>query len=502
MMNCALAMQFSTEFMNSISIETILRLGKLADLQSIKLRAEGWTDKSTPAVGNDRYGRVIFQNGDRHELALPVGRLVKWTRLLPDRPGSHLEHTTHGAHWVKDPPREIGIDFDKDGQLLVCAGSSQLIFRARTEEQAQTKVPLPIYMLDAGPSHNTEFKLLNQPDGLDDELKAARVAKLTQSQLRKIANARVAEKDALKHLKDEAAAHCKRMAKMEAMTPAQAVSEAKAYREARRFVRRLLSNPTEKPAFLKTVGDVIPGREGYEAREDVSESAAFDLRCSEYLEANRKLVDYKPRSRWGRAIESATEKKTCVMRLALGKLNGVLLDAAKRVLAEQTAGQYPEKSDWDDFRTIPNAAYNHGGWSYHKARQYVRQWPQDKAKLVVAFMEARTARIDAEAMLTRARAKVAVKTATAAAGIPVEPPVSPTAETPMPDFSPTPPPETETQQKDQIMPVKVTLKRDKECKGSVRFATDDEKAPVTNVYLMRTHPAAATAKEITITVEA
>jgi hypothetical protein len=117
-------------------------------------------------------------------------------------------------------------------------------------------------------------------------------------------------------------------------------------------------------------------------------------------------------------------------------------------------------------------------------------------------MEARTARIDAEAMLTRARAKVAVKTATAAAGIPVEPPVSPTAETPMPDFSPTPPPETETQQKDQIMPVKVTLKRDKECKGSVRFATDDEKAPVTNVYLMRTHPAAATAKEITITVEA
>lgn len=47
----------------------------------------------------------------------------------------------------------------------------------------------------------------------------------------------------------------------------------------------------------------------------------------------------------------------------------------------------------------------------------------------------------------------------------------------------------------------VTLKRDKECKGSVRFATDDEKQPVTNIYVSRTIPEVATAQTVTVTVE-
>jgi hypothetical protein len=52
------------------------------------------------------------------------------------------------------------------------------------------------------------------------------------------------------------------------------------------------------------------------------------------------------------------------------------------------------------------------------------------------------------------------------------------------------------------MPAKqVVLKRDKECKGSVRFITEDPKAPVTNVYLSREHPGCNEARSVVITIE-
>ena len=49
--------------------------------------------------------------------------------------------------------------------------------------------------------------------------------------------------------------------------------------------------------------------------------------------------------------------------------------------------------------------------------------------------------------------------------------------------------------------VTVILKRDKECKGSVRFSTSDEKAPLTNVYLSRAVKGCNEATEITVTVK-
>lgn len=49
--------------------------------------------------------------------------------------------------------------------------------------------------------------------------------------------------------------------------------------------------------------------------------------------------------------------------------------------------------------------------------------------------------------------------------------------------------------------IEVTLKRDKECKGSVRFATDDEQAPVTNLYISRSVPEVNGAQSVKVTVE-
>lgn len=46
----------------------------------------------------------------------------------------------------------------------------------------------------------------------------------------------------------------------------------------------------------------------------------------------------------------------------------------------------------------------------------------------------------------------------------------------------------------------IHMKRDKDCKHSVRFATDDEKEPVQSVYVSRSIPAVETAREITVTI--
>lgn len=47
----------------------------------------------------------------------------------------------------------------------------------------------------------------------------------------------------------------------------------------------------------------------------------------------------------------------------------------------------------------------------------------------------------------------------------------------------------------------VVLTKDKDCKGSVRFATDDVKARLTNVYVSRALPGIDDARRVKITVE-
>lgn len=51
------------------------------------------------------------------------------------------------------------------------------------------------------------------------------------------------------------------------------------------------------------------------------------------------------------------------------------------------------------------------------------------------------------------------------------------------------------------MKVTIEMQREKECKGSVRFSTPDEKAPVTNVYVSRSMPGVNDAQKIVVTVE-
>lgn len=49
--------------------------------------------------------------------------------------------------------------------------------------------------------------------------------------------------------------------------------------------------------------------------------------------------------------------------------------------------------------------------------------------------------------------------------------------------------------------ISIKMQRDKECKGSIRFSTKDEDAPITNVYISREVKEVAFAKEVTIYLE-
>jgi len=48
--------------------------------------------------------------------------------------------------------------------------------------------------------------------------------------------------------------------------------------------------------------------------------------------------------------------------------------------------------------------------------------------------------------------------------------------------------------------IEIVMFRDKECKHSVRFATNDEQAPVRNVYVNRTVPGVDKTKFVTVRV--
>ena len=47
----------------------------------------------------------------------------------------------------------------------------------------------------------------------------------------------------------------------------------------------------------------------------------------------------------------------------------------------------------------------------------------------------------------------------------------------------------------------IELKKDKDCKGSIRFVTSDDKAPIDNVYVSRSMPGINNATTVRVTIE-
>lgn len=121
--------------MNTITTQTVDKLGLLADLNAAKLSGEGWTAAHSDAVGSDRFGKVIFNNGATHELVLPIGLIRKWTRLL-----------NRGLPPYQSACNEIGVEFDKDNRLKLMAGASQITFNNRP---LLASGHMPTYILNA-----------------------------------------------------------------------------------------------------------------------------------------------------------------------------------------------------------------------------------------------------------------------------------------------------------------------------------------------------------------
>jgi hypothetical protein len=148
-----------------------------------------------------------------------------------------------------------------------------------------------------------------------------------------------------------------------------------------------------------------------------------------------------------------------------------------------------QEGDYDSWRSIWDAADSYGHSNcYHSDRLLIRKWPRDKARLVAEFMEARQKRMAAE---SEAQPKPQP-----------EPQPEQPADEPMAIEETFPPnPQTETQNERQNMSQQIKMKVGKPCKHSIRFETDDPKAPVSNVYVSRAMPGIESAKEITVTVE-
>lgn len=359
--------------MNTITTDTIKNLGLLADLNAARLSGEGWTAAHSDAVGIDRFGKVTFNNGQTHELVLPIGLVRKWTRLLDSKPAT-----------------EIGVEFDKDNRLKLLAGASQITFNERIPIG---NAPLPTYILNAEDKgrvnwHDGEFKLASGEVNLDDikNLRKAASDVRRQSAIIKLCDK---ERAALKALRQGAKFYCDQMAQLDSIFLIDAIAEAKAFRDARRFARKTLEDPTQKPDWLLTQGKTEPPDDFYpQGYTHTSESENFDIALAKYVEAKRHLDSYKPKWAGSRAADEQREKRGIAVKHAQCDLN--------RILKEALCRRFGINLKLEGWRAPGDAA---DGWysdSYHRTRRRVRHWKSEKAELATTYMLAREIRKEAQ----------------------------------------------------------------------------------------------------------
>ena len=381
--------------MNTITTDTIKNLGFVADLNAAKLSGEGWSPRFSNALTSERHGKVIFKNGAVHELVLPIGTMRKWAGLLD----AGLPHRKHA-----DP--EIGVEFEANNRLTLLHGPSRITFNSRDPKSVPD---LPTYTLDAGPApdrihdpataaqwHEGEFKLVGGPASLEEikGLRKTAAVKRKQVACEKLLGK---ERQALERLRDGAQSQCERLARLARVPLAEAVAEAKRFRDLRRFARKTLADPTVKPEWLLTEGKVHPADDvfvnGYTA---TSESENYDLALAKYQAAKAKCDSYKPKHAWSRVADAQKAKRAQVAGAALSDLNGILESALARRFGDNTD---PKLDGW---RQPKDAAYSWwtGNRSYHETRRGIRNWKSHKAELATVYLLARQRRLDAQKGVT------------------------------------------------------------------------------------------------------
>lgn len=365
--------------MNTITTQTIDKLGLLADLNAAKLIGEGWTPTHCAAVTSDRMGKLIFRNGSTHELTLPIGMIRKWARMV-----------NNGLPSYQQPDPEITVEFDDKNRVKFQHRASEITFNGRTPNGPT----VPDYILDAGPDHNTEFKLESKEASMD-ELKGLRNKAATDRKLVAIAKLRGKEKVALKALRTAAKYQRERLAQLDRITLADAVAESKRFRDAKRFVRKVLADPTVKPAWLLTEGKVHPADDYWpQGYKENSESENYDYALADYVKAKNHLDTYKPRG-WSRHAVEEREKRTATANSAFNEVKRVLDSALARHLGDNTD---PRLEGW---RSPGDAARGWSEESYHDTRRRVRNWKSEKAELATTYLLARQRRIDSEGKVKR-----------------------------------------------------------------------------------------------------
>lgn len=360
--------------MNTITKSTVLALAQAHELRRIELQAEGFMARGCAALSADRIGVVKFLNGCEHKLVLPVGKMAKWAKLAEGD--------------------EIGVEFNPQNELYslrLSNGGSVIEF---LDQVSKLDTLTPAFTLDAGPTHDGEFKLTSGGD-IDGKIKTAKQAAAAHKRLAAIAKLKGQERKALDALKASAKEHCERVALLAKVQFSDAVKEAKSFRDARRFVRRTVAAFTVKPEWLASNWHIAWGVSSLH-----DEPGDYEYALLRYNEAVEKSATYKPRKAWSRHAEMEIEKRADDVKACKARLIEVLRSAAKRYLEAQPAAYYWKDFAQDVWRGPGDAAYGffYQG-SYHKTRKEVRERPLYKAQAVNEYISAREARINAESKI-------------------------------------------------------------------------------------------------------
>ena len=350
--------------MYTITTTTVGQLARVHELARIELQGEGWTPRNCPALGTDHYTRLTWRNGREYDTVLPLARLCKWARL--------------------GGGQELAVALAEDGSVTLREGSGEVRFNPHSDDKAT----LPHFTLDGNETDTCgEFKLIGAEDALQ-KLAQARKAHKAQKEVAAVAKLRVCERQALGRLREGAAKHCERLALLASMTFAEAVADAVAFRDARRLVRRTLASFETMPDWL--------GREQGEPDErgwrQLSEVEQFGHALQEYQTAKEKEDGYAPRKSWSRHAGYERDKRRKETGRRRHNLLSMLGSALSRKLGGHSLGNM-------DRRQLADATHFPQIGDYNRARQFVRTWAQDKARLASDYTLAREARVKAQKAL-------------------------------------------------------------------------------------------------------
>lgn len=373
-----------------------------------------------PANSPD-WARVQFVNGSTTDTALPIGRLAKWAKTLPEGACLTAEITgeTIAFRYIWPDART----YTSEIRLRLHAEQAPVATRHHKRLGTTTGTPRDFFgapLAATAPMGGGNFTFdfdTTQAESLKSATQANRAAAKDQKWLKQIATAKQAERDALKALQAAAASHVANLTTIAAMPRAAAIAKAKAIRAARHELRASLAAFDTMPAWLPEYRDagLDPAFFDESARDFYNRpQAGYAENQKRWIQAKAAKAAYNPPMRWDKSVirnakwcnltpdayaaqecarynnpQYYTKKpvlgpKWIALDEAVTKAEKNLRDfIGQQFRKEIEARGLPTQAGWEGY-FYPGEVCQ---WS--RARLAVRRWPDVKASLAARYLAAR-----------------------------------------------------------------------------------------------------------------